>query len=950
MVTQSHGDELNYDTLYLFKEAKLSKIPVTAEPPFRKSKKEEELNKEELIKIQAVVDKLPLPAIFYDSHYRVIYLNQFAENTFGYILSEIKGKSCFETIIPNRHEPYFNDLMSGLEDGNLASEGKAEFKTKEGHTVTCDWNCSPNYDSHGNFIGVTALFHDVTIVLEKERMLAQQKNVLELIVEGAPLDIILNVLIKFIEEESGRALGSILILDPISNTLHTGAGPHLPEQYNKVVNGLKPGIGNGSCGTAVYLKEMVVTQDTYTDPNWSEYREIAKHFGLKACTSVPLLNINNEVLGTFAFYYKEQTLPSTSELKLIKASSFLAGLAIQKHNEDVRSRDRKEMYKFISENINNLITIYDHTGKIIFTSPSVKNVLGLEPSQIIGMNVTEHTHPDDILIMKKFIDKVLSSKDTNAVEIVRKLNVNGSYNWLQCWGKRIHREGKDFVMTVGHDITEQKRAEDALKKSEQQLVEAQKITKLGSFEWNLFNDELTCSDQLYKILGLSKDKEHLFFSDLIETFYMDDRKWVKQAIDKAIKENGSLEIEVRIHKQNKQIEHIELKCNVLYSKEKKPLKVLGTCQDITTRKNIELALKLSEEKFRTTFESANIGMALVDPDGNFIKSNLAWRKIIGYSEEEFKLLNIASIIDPQDVRKHLHCMQQILKGEITQWNREEVFINKKGNKVWGLFNTSLLRDNENKPLYFICILQNISERKSAQENQKRLTEDLITQNKYLQQYSYIVSHNLQAPISNIIGLVDLFGLNFGQEQEKVFLDSLKKAAQNLDIVVKDLNSMISYKKGINENKQEIVFDEIMKIIERNLEKQIVESKATIMTDFSKASKIKSVHSYVLSIISNLIDNAIKYRSPDRSPIIKLETRSEPGLVCLRICDNGLGIDLNLQKDKLFGFYKRFHTHVPGKGMGMHLVKTQIESLGGRIEISSEVDKGTCISLYFKTDQ
>jgi K+-sensing histidine kinase KdpD len=294
-------------------------------------------------------------------------------------------------------------------------------------------------------------------------------------------------------------------------------------------------------------------------------------------------------------------------------------------------------------------------------------------------------------------------------------------------------------------------------------------------------------------------------------------------------------------------------------------------------------------------------------------------------------------------------MDQIINGEITYWNSEEIFLNKKGNKVWGLFNTSLLRDNENHPLYFICILQNITERKNAEENQKRLTEDLITQNKYLQQYSYIVSHNLQAPISNIIGLVDLFALNFGKEQEGVFLESLKKAAQNLDVVVKDLNSMISYKKGINENKQEIVFEEIMGIIKKNLEKQIIESKATIITNFEKVSSIKSVHSYVLSIITNLIDNAIKYKSLDRPPIIKLETHSELGFVCMRICDNGLGIDLNLQKDKLFGFYKRFHTHVPGKGMGMHLVKTQIESLGGRIEIASEVDKGTCIRIYFKKD-
>jgi signal transduction histidine kinase len=176
------------------------------------------------------------------------------------------------------------------------------------------------------------------------------------------------------------------------------------------------------------------------------------------------------------------------------------------------------------------------------------------------------------------------------------------------------------------------------------------------------------------------------------------------------------------------------------------------------------------------------------------------------------------------------------------------------------------------------------------------------------------------------------------------------AATNLDRVVKDLNQMIAYKKGIDENKQEIQFEDVVKIIRKNLEKQIQTSEAIIITDFTKAPSIYSVFNYVLSIFTNLIENALKYRSLKRSPVIKLESHSESGFTCVKICDNGLGINLEMQKEKIFGLYKRFHTHVEGKGIGLHLVKTQLESLGGKIDVVSKPDSGTCFILFFKNLQ
>ena len=102
-----------------------------------------------------------------------------------------------------------------------------------------------------------------------------------------------------------------------------------------------------------------------------------------------------------------------------------------------------------------------------------------------------------------------------------------------------------------------------------------------------------------------------------------------------------------------------------------------------------------------------------------------------------------------------------------------------------------------------------------------------------------------------------------------------------------------------------------------------------------------------SILYNLITNAIKYRHPDRAPVISIKTEKLESEVCLIVCDNGLGIDMNLYQDKLFNLYSRFHFHVDGKGMGLYLVKSHLVAMGGRIEIQSQVDKGSTFRAYFK---
>jgi signal transduction histidine kinase len=139
-------------------------------------------------------------------------------------------------------------------------------------------------------------------------------------------------------------------------------------------------------------------------------------------------------------------------------------------------------------------------------------------------------------------------------------------------------------------------------------------------------------------------------------------------------------------------------------------------------------------------------------------------------------------------------------------------------------------------------------------------------------------------------------------------------------------------------------------IKSMLKDKIQESETTIQEDFNAAPTCYAVPAYIESILYNLVSNGIKYRAPERKPVISIKTIKENGRILLTVSDNGIGLDLSKLKDKLFSLYQRFHDHVEGKGLGLFLVKTQVEALNGTIEIDSKVNEGTSFKIHLPDKQ
>ncbi len=229
-----------------------------------------------------------------------------------------------------------------------------------------------------------------------------------------------------------------------------------------------------------------------------------------------------------------------------------------------------------------------------------------------------------------------------------------------------------------------------------------------------------------------------------------------------------------------------------------------------------------------------------------------------------------------------------------------------------------------------------------------LTDKLNNHDTQFKQFSNIVSHYLRLPIVKIKSIVlHLSGENNSADSafDESLISSISSEADKVDAVLHDLNNILAIH-AAEQLKKYVSFKKKLSDVLHQLDTEIKESKAIIHTDLNSPRGVFTVPEYVESILLKLISNAIKYRSPERELTIGIKSIEDGAYIILFVKDNGLGIDLSKYRSKVFGLYNRFHMHVEGKGTGLHFLKAKTESIGGKIEVESEVNAGTIFKIYF----
>jgi signal transduction histidine kinase len=235
---------------------------------------------------------------------------------------------------------------------------------------------------------------------------------------------------------------------------------------------------------------------------------------------------------------------------------------------------------------------------------------------------------------------------------------------------------------------------------------------------------------------------------------------------------------------------------------------------------------------------------------------------------------------------------------------------------------------------------------SRTQELKVANQELVQHNNQLEQYAYITAHNLRAPVARLKGLMYIFEKTGGvTDEHKDIIEKISGSALEMDEVLTDINAILELK---NNNYGPTQLVDIARIVEKSrkiLAESLDEDKVDMNLNLEVA-KVHAIEPYMESIFYNLISNAIKYQFGDRKLQINISSYPDGSNVILEVKDNGIGMDLDQSGSKLFGLYQRFHDHVGGKGLGLYLVKTQVEALGGSISVESEVNEGCTFRITF----
>ncbi|WP_083476248.1 sensor histidine kinase [Lacinutrix mariniflava] len=374
--------------------------------------------------------------------------------------------------------------------------------------------------------------------------------------------------------------------------------------------------------------------------------------------------------------------------------------------------------------------------------------------------------------------------------------------------------------------------------------------------------------------------------------------------------------------------------------------VRGVFQDITKKTVAAKKTAIKEKEFRSMFENSLTGMAIVSLTGKLLNVNNSICNILGYTKEDFLDLGYEDFTHPEDKNIAKKEVKLMLSGKIDHFRIEKRYIHKNGTIIHSILSVTIVRDTNGLPQHFISNIIDVSDIKTAKNDITELLTISSKQNDRLLNFAHIVSHNLRSHGSNLDMLLQLKKDDSPEIMNDEYFQLYEKAVDNLNETINNLNEVAIHNSLSNDDLQSLNLLQFTNNAISNINALILSNEADINVIIDEKITVKGIPAYLDSIIINFLTNAIKYKKLDINPKITLEAKQNDDAIILSITDNGQGINLEKHGDRLFGMYNVFHKHKDSRGLGLFIVKNQIEAIGGKVEVDSTVGKGTNFKIHF----
>lgn len=377
-------------------------------------------------------------------------------------------------------------------------------------------------------------------------------------------------------------------------------------------------------------------------------------------------------------------------------------------------------------------------------------------------------------------------------------------------------------------------------------------------------------------------------------------------------------------------------------------------KDLSQQLKTARDLKESEQRYHLLIDAVkDYAIFMLDPSGMVTTWNTGAERIKGYSTAEITGKHFSVFYTQEDVRSGFPDYELMKARQNGRFEDEGWRIRQDGTRFWANVVITPIYQ-EGKLLGFAKVTRDLTERVTAQKELTRRNAELERINSDLDNFVYAASHDLKAPILNIEGLLSvLYNRCLRQEVEKdetikSIYNMLELSIDRFKTSIQDLTEISNLQKEEVSSNESLSLYNILEEVKILLRDLITVKKAEIITNF-EVEHLKFPRKYLRSIFYNLISNSLKYSSPDKAPVIRIQSKiTGKNYLLLRFADNGLGIKKG-QKEKIFTMFKRLHQHVEGSGIGLYLVKRIVEKTEGTIQVDSEVGKGSTFTIHMKVD-
>ncbi|WP_026708722.1 PAS domain-containing sensor histidine kinase [Flavobacterium frigidarium] len=498
-------------------------------------------------------------------------------------------------------------------------------------------------------------------------------------------------------------------------------------------------------------------------------------------------------------------------------------------------------------------------------------------------------------------------------------------------------------------LSELQKTNEEIKESNDRYDIVAKATSDIIRDWNIQSDKLQWSLGIETIFGYNKSQIGDSSAWWFDNIHAEDSILMSIKLYSFLEEKtDKWQDEYRFKCADGTYKYVLDKGFIIKDKFGKPIRMIGAIQDITNQKEEEIRLRLLETVILQTKDSIIITEAnfngdqlpkivYVNPAFSLMTGYQAF-EIIGQSPDIFK----GSKTNPKAIAEMISSIRNQQENII-----EMICYKRNGDEFWLRFTMIPIFNNEQQLSHWISIQKDVTEIKKQEREKEQLITELTKKNTDLKQFSYITSHNLRAPLSNLTGLLNLVeDIKIDDEELQDILNGLSTSTHLLNDTINDLTKIMVIKETPNIAKEEVSIAQVFEKVCTQTNVLLNTIDHNLITDFKKETDFKINKSYIESIFTNLLTNSIKYKSANTQLIIEISASLVNQSTMIIFKDNGIGIDLDRNKDKVFGLYQKFHNYPDSKGLGLYLVKSQVEGMGGTITIESEVNAGTKFVMKF----